>query len=261
MAGFEDAADHPPRVGSKDLTFSRREDRRKLRWITVRRRGSPDGLTFDLLDRSVVRTSELCRTFDNGLQDDVEIERRSADRLQDVCSCRLLLERLFCFPEEPRILDGDRCLIRERLKKIDLLLSEWLHNHSSQRDRPDRGLSADERRDETRPPPVFSSRFSPARILVNCDGNIRHRQRPAFNECPAIHRLAIDWIRERQGYWDRPCMCRDPQLAALREHDHGVLRRTESGGALRDRVEHRLNLHRRRGDDPENLRNRGLTIE
>ena len=52
-----------------------------------------------------------------------------------------------------------------------------------------------------------------------------------------------------------------PEAVPLQQADVGVLGPTDSGGALGDRVQHRLQLGRRAGDDAEHPGGRGLLLQ
>src|SRR5262249_11714982 len=71
--------------------------------------------------------------YEHGLQ----IEGRSADALEHVGGCGLLLERLPQLIEQPRVLDGDDGLVGETLDQFDLLVGEQPHLLASKCDYPD----------------------------------------------------------------------------------------------------------------------------
>ena len=219
------------------------------------------GWTHLAVHEPEVRRRELHRTLDHCLEERSEIESRAAHRSEDFCDGGLLVQRLLGLVEQAHVLDRDDGLVRERLKQVDLLIRERAHLHSAQSDRPDGGRAANERCDDRAAPPVLRSLLRAARILV-CRGlDVGYGERAALDERTPIHRLAIDWIRKGSRYRDRSGVSRESELAACREHDDGVLSRAELRGALRDRVEHRLDLGRRGRDDPEDLADRGLPFE
>src|SRR5215472_3543946 len=60
------------------------------------------------------------------VQHDLEIERRTANNLENICGGGLLLQGFAQFIEQPRVLDGDDSLVSKGLDELDLLLGERL---------------------------------------------------------------------------------------------------------------------------------------
>ena len=65
--------------------------------------------------------------FRERVQHCLQVKCRAANDLQYIGSCRLLLQRLAQFFQQPRILDGDDGLSSEVLHQRDLLVGKWLH--------------------------------------------------------------------------------------------------------------------------------------
>jgi hypothetical protein len=72
-------------------------------------------------------------------------------------------------------------------------------------------------------------------------------------------RVAIDTIRLRNRY--RPVLCDLFKSFSVDAADHSILRVAQSGGILRDDVQHRLDVRRRAGDDAKNLTGRSLLLQ
>jgi hypothetical protein len=83
-----------------------------------------------LPDVAAGRASEPIRPHDDGLQHRLEVQRR-ADRAADLAERRELLHRVHQLGrprsqllEQTDVLDGDHCLVGERLEQLDLLRRE-----------------------------------------------------------------------------------------------------------------------------------------
>ena len=89
----------------------------------------------------------------------LEIERGTADDLEELAGRRLLLER---YPqlavadvelrEQPHVLDGDHGLVGKRLKKGDLAICKWVFLESPNCEGADRLARADQRSTNEAPP-------------------------------------------------------------------------------------------------------------
>jgi hypothetical protein len=69
------------------------------------------------------------RVFDEGVENRLKIECRATNHLQDLCSSRLLLERLsqvavprVQLPKQADVLDGNDGLVSEGLEEGDLIV-------------------------------------------------------------------------------------------------------------------------------------------
>src|SRR5215813_15318548 len=78
----------------------------------------------------------------------MQIEGRSTDDLQDISRCRLLLQRVPQFVEQPRILNGDDGLVGKRRYQLDLLFRKWFRRGLSDEDDADDVVLAQERNAE-----------------------------------------------------------------------------------------------------------------
>src|SRR5262249_50077008 len=76
----------------------------------------------------LIRITEPSGGFDEGLKHFSQVKRRTADDLQHVGGCGLLLERLTQLAEQPRVLDGDDGLIGKGRRQLDLFFSKWLRH-------------------------------------------------------------------------------------------------------------------------------------
>ena len=87
---------------------------------------SPSSKPTDLLaiveDRAAIGAGEIDRAVDDGLQHDLEIERRT-DRAADLAQGGEVAVARLHLLEQPRVLDGDDGLIGESLEQLDLLVA------------------------------------------------------------------------------------------------------------------------------------------
>src|SRR4029079_17170051 len=95
--------------------------------------GQAEAVIFRLKDDPLIRLAQLRSRLDKSVQHGLQIERRTADDLEHVGGCSLLLQRfgkivgaLAKFVEQARILDGDYGLRCELLEQRDLLFGEAL---------------------------------------------------------------------------------------------------------------------------------------
>ena len=98
-------------------------------WTVVGREAQPFALAHEE-DRVEGITQVTCR-FGQRVEHLMQIECRAADNLENIGCGGLLPQRLrqivgaFAqFPEQPRILDGNNCLLGEVAEQLDLLVSE-----------------------------------------------------------------------------------------------------------------------------------------
>src|SRR5262245_40003506 len=110
-----------------------------------------DELTVKSSDPPVKTVTEARDAPRNRVEDRLNIRRRLADHPQDFRRRRLLFQRLaylrmslrerlillLQFREQPNILDGNDCLVRERSYQFHLLVSERLHVRATNRDDSD----------------------------------------------------------------------------------------------------------------------------
>ena len=100
-------------------------------------------LAFGAEDDRILRIAEAGGARDDSLEDCVEVRRRGCDDPQDFARGGLTLQgltevviALLKLLKQPRVLDGDDGLVRERLQQRDLLIREWPDLVSENRDAP-----------------------------------------------------------------------------------------------------------------------------
>ena len=96
--------------------------------VTSRLRAKPHKIAVKHLDVGAGGATERPGGIGQRLENCVQIERRTADHLQDVGGRLLLLQRFPRFVEESDIVDRDDRLISEGLEKLDLPLGERTHD-------------------------------------------------------------------------------------------------------------------------------------
>ena len=211
------------------------------------------------------------RRRDQRFEHRIEIERRSADRFEDVGRRRLLLQRFLKIlrprlhlVEQPHVLDRDHRLVSESLQQPDVIRRERAWLAAGDADHPDRGAFAHQRRKQhaaiaaqAREFPVHwrhTVRLGIGKLyrLAAADQQKRRefRQRPRERSPQGFVRRGIRW-------GERPKVKR---LANEPQH-RGRVPTDQRVGAGRNRIEHRLYLGRRTGDDLEDVGGRGLPLE
>src|SRR5262249_6218372 len=77
-------------------------------------------------DRTCVGAGELDRTLHDGLQHDLQLERR-AYRPPDLAECGEISVARLHLLEQPRVLDGDHRLVGEGPQQFNLSVGKWAH--------------------------------------------------------------------------------------------------------------------------------------
>src|SRR4030095_346251 len=78
----------------------------------------------------------------------LQIRRRSGDHAQDFTRCRLLLQGLLEFLEQPHVLNGDHRLIGKGFKQLNLRRSEGVYLGSTRTQRSNELLLQTKRSDQ-----------------------------------------------------------------------------------------------------------------
>ena len=209
------------------------------------------------------------------IQHRLQVEGRAADDLEHVADSGLLLKRLAeivgaltQFLEQPGVLDGDHGLLGEILDQGDLLVCERLHFLAKDCDRTDQFLFLQHRYDHQRPGPgdlhhpdhvgntSKVSRALPHVInlgeLVRLDDGLK---RGAWIR---VDRRPLPESRERR----RNVVIRsDIEFLAIPEIHRAKRRSADTRGILKHLPEHRLQFARRRADDLQYFRGRGLLLQ
>ena len=84
------------------------------------------------------RATEAYSLFEHRVKHRREVAGRRVDDLQYLCDRLLLLQRLACFCDQSRVLDGDDCLVGKSAEQRELLLGEWFHPVADHDEDPDR---------------------------------------------------------------------------------------------------------------------------
>src|SRR5215831_2069498 len=99
--------------------------------------------TFTESQQHVINPTNPRRALDDGVKHRLHICRRTADDAEHLGGCGLMFQRLPQFNialldlfEEPYILDGDDCLVRERLEERHLLLCKRIDLYSPNQNDP-----------------------------------------------------------------------------------------------------------------------------
>src|SRR5262245_20185301 len=96
-------------------------------WRRIISNNAPQQLAIEAEDKSPIGSTKPYRTFGNGFEDRLQIERRPTDDLKHIGSGGLLLQRFAQFAEQARILDGDDGLGCEICDQLNLFFRERVY--------------------------------------------------------------------------------------------------------------------------------------
>src|SRR5437879_10021198 len=155
--------DRPARDGrAGQLKRVNTEDLNYVAACSKRGRHQSHQVAFAAEDHTVIRVREPGGGVHKRLQHGLEIERRGAHDLQDLCGRLLTIERLLRLVEETNVLDRDDGLVRERLDELDLAWTESGRLRLAQQDYSYRRSLAQHRRRQS--PALSCRRRSRSRI-------------------------------------------------------------------------------------------------
>src|SRR5262245_4360826 len=219
-------------------------------------------------DGCVIAAAELGSALDQGVEYSLEIECRPADHLEHVGSGGLLLEGLAQLVEESGILDGDDGLFSEIAHELDLLVGERIHLFAVDRYRAD-DLVVLQHRDENDGPASAQFRGGDRiRIAVEVAlfghsvGDVNRMPR-AEDTAKAAGRARLDRLAvlKLRKCWRRATQCDGMECAVRETVENAEMGITHARGVLQHRVEDRLQIAGRTGDDLEHLAGSGLLLE
>src|SRR5215470_4495815 len=93
-------------------------------WRCIISNNTTQHLAIEAEDKSPIGSTKPYRTFGNGFEDRLQIERRPTDDLKHIGGGGLLLKGFTQLVEQSRVLDGDDSLGCKVLNKLDLLVGE-----------------------------------------------------------------------------------------------------------------------------------------
>src|SRR5262245_50107156 len=93
-------------------------------WRCIISNDTPQHLAIEAEDKSPIGSTKPYRTFGNGFEDRLQIERRPTDDLKHIGGGSLLLKGFTQLVEQSRVLDGDDGLGGKILYQVDLLIRE-----------------------------------------------------------------------------------------------------------------------------------------
>ena len=123
----------------------------------------------DQPDAAAVRAAQDAGALRHRVEHRLHVGRRLADHAQDLGGRRLPLQRLLRLVEQPRVLDRDHRLVRERLRERDLLVVEAPGGRAKDRDAADGAAVAQQRHEQAglvpqRDREVAASARTPSRL-------------------------------------------------------------------------------------------------
>src|SRR5215467_8245106 len=95
-------------------------------WRRIISNNTTQRLAIEAEDKSPIGSTKPYRTFGNGFEDRLQIERRPTDDLKHIGGGSLLLKGFTQLVEQSRVLDGDDGLVGESFDQLDLFLRERL---------------------------------------------------------------------------------------------------------------------------------------
>src|SRR5215831_11394776 len=96
-------------------------------WRCIISNNTTQHLAIEAEDKSPIGSTKPYRTFGNGFEDRLQIERRPTDDLKHIGGGSLLLKGFTQLVEQSRVLDGDDGLGGEVPDQLDLFLGERTH--------------------------------------------------------------------------------------------------------------------------------------
>jgi hypothetical protein len=219
-------------------------------WNHVGDRNDVDQLAVEPQDRALLRRTQRHRPLGNSVEDRLHVGWRARDDPEDVACCRLLLERLghlsvsaserivlllnFC--EKADILNGDHCLIGERLQEFDLLVGEGTDLASADEDCANAHVPTQEGSAESRAPPAPAGEISPDGKVVG-HGYVFDMDNPRLAHRISCHR-AVYRLASADRRRERAVVSTDDELVAVDGPEYGIDRTTHDAGSSHNRVEH-----------------------
>mmetsp|Transcript_70472 Transcript_70472/g.166163 ORF Transcript_70472/g.166163 Transcript_70472/m.166163 type:complete len:439 (-) Transcript_70472:517-1833(-) len=213
-----------------------------------------------------VGLAQVARQRHDAVEHGLHVGRRAADHLQHLGSGRLLPQGLLGVVEQPHVLDRDDRLVREGLQQLDLLRAEVtrlgprdgdLAEHRAIAQQRHRGHGPEAARQGNLP--IGGCRARVGQHVGKLDGltgDLRV-ERIGLAQVdpggPALQRLAVlsTHVGERHH----------PRALPVPAPDRRRVPVQQPAGAAGNRVQHRLNIVRRLGDDLEDLGGGGLALQ
>src|SRR5438093_4593572 len=206
----------------------------------------PKGVTGTLGHPRDVRTDEPPGVLDDRAERRLQVEDGATDGLEDIADGGLPFQRLLGLVEETDVLERDRRLPRERLRELDLSLSERHGLAATHDDDAERLASTNERRGQHGPLSVLHAGALASGVLV-ARGHVVSVHRAHLDHRPAGYRFTVDWNADRHR--DRAVVRNWDEIGTAHEKYGRVLGGSESRRALVDCVKDRVRGRRRGGDD------------
>ena len=214
------------------------------------------------------RPAKSRRVFNQGIENRLQVKRRATDDFQNFAGRGLLIQSLgeiavafLQFFEEPYVLDGNDGLVCEGFQQSDLLIREWANFGAADQNSADRTPFSLQRGDQ------YGSKTLPVQGNLNIR-KLRCPERQVLNvdqfivdDRPARNRTSGNRQFARHKKRDRSLMGHQTKNVALHNSNRRVVRTAQPGGAIRDGVQHRLDIRRRTGNDAKNFTRRSLLLQ
>ena len=222
-------------------------------------------------DAAGVGPAQAPRVARDGGEDRLDVGGAARDHAEDLARGGLLLEGLgqlavagLELPEQARVLDRDHRLIGERPQQRDLAIGEALRLGAQEGDDPDRQAFAKHRHRECAPERGgrghVAERVVGVRAHVGDVGHTSVEDRPPRGGAP-IGRAGPRAAHRRDAVATEAVVGDEVEQGLIEAEDEAELRFAQTRGGLGDRVEHRLDVGRGAGNDPEDLAGGSLLLE
>src|SRR5262249_10997786 len=219
---------------------------------------SPCNQTVPLAESQyhVINATNPHGALDDGIENRLHVRGRTADDAEHLGSCGLVLQGLaqfriplLDFLEQSHVLDRNHGLIGESFQQLDLHRREGAHLHPTDHDRPNRNALTQQWSGKYAPNANPSGPRSWEIVLRLCCKVMNVNGSPV-NYGSALYITPVRAPRFITfGNRDWSIRCRWPKNITIRPQNNRIACITEPGSALRDNIQHRLNVRRRTGDD------------
>lgn len=221
-------------------------------------------------DQRIICLAKPACAFHNRLEHRTDFSRRGSDNPQDIGTTGLVRQRLGQISrpalqlfEEPYILDCDHGLVGKRGDEVDLLFRERLHALTSDYDRADRLILAQEGNAERRTLTSHGDRR--AQPIFGIGSDVEDLHRTAFEHGTTCNRAPVGTnrvsLQKLDVFLGKPYRCSGLIFIAFAAHDECHLRFAQPCRRMDQRVEHGLQVEGRAADHLQHIGSRGLLLE
>src|SRR4030095_14613011 len=221
-------------------------------------------ISSDSTDDGITRAAHARRVLGDCVQHRLDVSGRAGNDPQNFARRSLLFKRFLELSEQPHVLKCDHCLVSEGFEKGNLLVAERTDLSTANHDSPDRNSLAQHRRGEYGPgTSALLEVLGVWEFGFDLCGDIMDVDRLAVGNGSAMHYPTAGWylLPPRNSQRNRPIMGYQPQGVTIKAVDYSIRCLTQPRGAFSNSIEHRLDISRRAGDDPQYFARRCLLLQ